>query len=238
MQIMKSSKALTSPIASKSVSFKGVNTEKIFNPNVVLDKFLSEDVIDFAVKSNDNIEKILKANNIATKVNMENITGASQRHFETTYEAAMELAKKNGVKGSDYANLQKGALLHDIGKSLIPTEIIGKPGRLDPHEREIINLHSQLGKEILSTTPLDKSVSNIAWLHHAPIQNVEKARDDLSQIVSVADVYSALSEVRPYKPAMSFEKIQDIMTHDEKLKQGYVTQLLGAVKEGFLEKKC
>lgn len=236
MQIMKSPKISAPTSVPNGVSFKGICTEKIFKPNIVLDKYLSKDVVDFALKSNDKINEILLNNGIKPTINMKNISGISQNHFKTTYEAAMELANKNGIKGKDFSNLQKGSLLHDIGKSLIPTEIIDKPGKLDVHEREIINLHSKLGGEILNTAALDKSVSDIARLHHTPIQDAEKARDELSQIVSVADVYSALSEARPYKAPMSFEKIEDIMTHDEKLKQGYVAQLLGAVKEGFLEK--
>lgn len=217
--------------ATNSIKFKGSPIEA-FKPGVVLDKYLNGDVVSNAMNKNLNINEILIKNGIKPTINLKNIVGASQNHFKTTYEAAMEIANKNGIKGADLDNLQKGSLLHDIGKSLIPTEIIDKPGRLDAHEREIINLHSQLGSEILNTTKLPKPVSDIARLHHTPIQDSEKARDELSQIVSVSDVYSALSEKRPYKEPMSFEKIQDIMMHDEKLKQGYVAQLLGIVKDG------
>ena len=97
---------------------------------------------------------------------------------------------------------------HDIGKIMIPEEILNKNGKLNPEERAIVNTHSRIGYELLKTTGMDSKALSIVRNHHTA---ASMTNDKLSKIVSVADVYSALTEKRAYKGTMSSEDALAIM---------------------------
>lgn len=103
-----------------------------------------------------------------------------------------------------------GALVHDIGKPFIPKEILQKPGRLTPEEFEIMKCHSQYGYDFLKKSfNLSSYVKLIVLQHHErfdglgyPMGIVGDKISYLARIVSIADVYDALTSDRPYKRAM------------------------------------
>ncbi|TPP10381.1 HD-GYP domain-containing protein [Rhizobium glycinendophyticum] len=98
-------------------------------------------------------------------------------------------------------------MLHDIGKLLIPSEILTKPGQLTAHERDIIRHHPEGGFQLLSGHPgLPQLVLDICRLHHEALDGsgypLGLQRDDLAMPVrlsTVCDVFEALTSVRPYK---------------------------------------
>ena len=108
--------------------------------------------------------------------------------------------------------------MHDIGKIGIPDHILLKPGRLAADERSIMQQHTQLGYEILRGSP---SVylqvgATIALSHHEkfdgsgyPHRLAGEAIPQSARIVAVADVFDALTSVRPYKPAWSSSQAVD-----------------------------
>ena len=115
------------------------------------------------------------------------------------------------------------ALLHDVGKSRIPTEILYKPGRLDERERTIMEEHSRLGAEILLETPgtSDLAVA-AAWGHHRrhdktgyPRMPLGSQENPVTHLINVCDVYEALTAIRPYKKAHTSRKAYEIMLADE-----------------------
>jgi HD-GYP domain-containing protein (c-di-GMP phosphodiesterase class II) len=129
--------------------------------------------------------------------------------------------------------LEWASVFHDFGKMLMPKEIINKPGKLDPKERKIINLHAELGYELLKNTSItgkkdiDKRIIDLVKNHHNPMEN---SGDVLCQILSVADIYSALREKRSYKDQMPVEEALDIL--DQKAKNGEVsTEVVNALRE-------
>ena len=109
------------------------------------------------------------------------------------------------------------APLHDIGKIAIPDSILLKPGKLDADEWEIMKTHTTKGREMIDTIisdlgidslPNDTILRNIVELHHEAINGSGYPHglsgDDIpleARIVAVADVYDALTAVRPYKRA-------------------------------------
>ena len=118
-------------------------------------------------------------------------------------------------------DLYRSAPLHDIGKVGIPDRILLKPGKLDPDEWETMKQHTTIGAETLRSVMGERANSflkmslDIAWCHHEKWDGngypraLRGGEIPLSaRILALADVYDALTTVRPYKQAW---------THDEAL---------------------
>ncbi len=117
------------------------------------------------------------------------------------------LGRQIGLDEAAQATLVEGALLHDVGKTRVPVEILRKPAALDQRERRIIERHTIHGAMMLVEVPgLDPLTPTIALEHHrhvtgAGYPDLGAARPHaLSRIVSVADVYEALTGARAYRP--------------------------------------
>lgn len=218
-------------------SFEGAKSKKTNNPitkgigdylvakfpKLYLRRFTNERSIQKALKNNPEIAKILSRKGLEPIIYMENIQGKSSEHFLKTYESAKTQSEK--LPDPQKKQLLKAALLHDIGKVFIPKEIINKPAKLTPEEREIIDLHARLGAEILKTLGVERGVIEAVGLHHTPHYRPDKASSKVAEILSVADVYSALDEDRPYKKRLNKKVIENIMTSDDGLNQKLVKKL-------------
>lgn len=118
--------------------------------------------------------------------------------------------------------------LHDIGKIAIPDNILNKPGRLTPEEFEIMKTHSAIGYSLIEEVPYNKDEpllkisSEICRWHHERYDGrgyPDGLKGDeipiYAQVVSLADVYDALTSERVYKPAYSHEKAVDMILNGE-----------------------
>jgi len=103
---------------------------------------------------------------------------------------------------------------HDIGKVGIPDEILLKPGKLEGEEWEIMKSHANIGYEILKNSKSDflKSGGIIAISHHEKFDGTGYPNGlqgnnipTMGRIVAIADVFDALTTVRPYKPAWEID---------------------------------
>jgi diguanylate cyclase (GGDEF)-like protein len=102
------------------------------------------------------------------------------------------------------------AQLHDVGKAAIPSSILEKPGPLDEHERSLIELHTVIGERILAAAPTLLSIAPIVRATHERLDGTgypDGLRLDqipiCSRIIAVVDAYDAMTNDRPYRPAMS-----------------------------------
>lgn len=103
--------------------------------------------------------------------------------------------------------LGMGAILHDIGKCRVPIDILQKPDKLTDSEFREMKLHTVYGCEIIKNTyRLNSKIANIALQHHEkwdgsgyPLGSAANAIDPLARIVTLADVYDALTSDRVYK---------------------------------------
>ncbi|MCP4753993.1 MAG: PAS domain S-box protein [Proteobacteria bacterium] len=125
-------------------------------------------------------------------------------------------------------DLCQSSILHDIGKVGVPDSILLKPGKLSPEEFTIIKQHSMIGGDAITT--IDSKLENqsfltlgkeVAYYHHEKWngngypRGLKGAEIPLSaRITALADVYDALTTVRPYKKAFSHEKARDIIVKD------------------------
>ncbi|MFN8580601.1 MAG: HD-GYP domain-containing protein [Gemmatimonadaceae bacterium] len=105
--------------------------------------------------------------------------------------------------------LQRGALLHDIGKLGVPASIVNKPGRLSDQERTIMQAHPTLGVTILQPIGAFADILPIIRSHHERLDGMGypdglsgSTIPYLARVLSVADVYDALVSDRPYRAGM------------------------------------
>jgi hypothetical protein len=112
------------------------------------------------------------------------------------------------------------ALLHDVGKELIPLEILHKPGKLDEEEWVIVNRHGRDGARMLAATEgLGDLAPVVSYEHHLAYHDELSSDPDwkphiASEIVCIADVYDALRSERPYREGLAPDKSMRIMEED------------------------
>lgn len=194
------------PVTSNPYSTNiGINDEllAISQPVRFIKKYVNEETIKNAIRQNPNILRILEENKLDTKFNPENVDSIAMSHLIPTSKTAQRVYCNMGHTKDEetYLYLTQAALLHDIGKGFIPSEILNKKGKLTPKERSIIELHNRLSYEILKTTDLNPKVAQLAWEHHDYDKNVKRNHEN--QALTISDVYCALKEHRPYKKPLS-----------------------------------
>ena len=190
----------------ESTISKGIIFEEelaLRQPEKFISLYVNPMVIEEAIMRNPNIVKILRENNLPLDYNIDNVTSIVNSHLLPTARQAQKIYKNLGhsEKEKKYTHLTQAALLHDIGKAFIPSEILNKTGRLSSKERQIVELHNRLSYEILKTTRLHPNVAKYALEHHDYEKNIE--RSDENQSLTVADIYCALKEDRPYKKPLN-----------------------------------
>lgn len=124
---------------------------------------------------------------------------------------ALQVAIAAGADRAELLRVGTAALLHDIGKSRIPQHVLFKQGPLEGEEIEIMRAHARLGGEILlEQKDLDPAAIGAAFCHHMgpgdtgyPRPAVPFEPSGISKLVRVADVFEALTSVRPYKAALT-----------------------------------
>lgn len=195
------------------------NVEEFCTPMQLLKLYSSDEKINQLLKASPKASKMLQSKGIKAETHSSNITEISQGHLRETSVYATEIADALGLSDDDKKTLQKASVLHDYGKALIPPEILNKETALTKEEKDVINLHSELGYELLSKTNLDKRTLSLIRNHH---KYANQNPDLLGQILSVADVYSALREERSYKTALSHSEAVEIL--NQKVETGELNQ--------------
>ena len=170
--------------------------------------------------------------NIQPKVNIEELNKLKQGHLQDTRVTAAKIYSALPQELKREANLpdiQQAALFHDYGKVLIPDSILNKAGQLTEKEREIMNLHSELGYELLKDKNLSENALGLVKYHHQtphgtgyPAINDGFVYGIDSQILNAADKYAALREKRSYKEALSREEALEVMRED--VNKGIISQ--------------
>lgn len=139
-------------------------------------------------------------------------------HSQRVADISVKLAGEMGLSEEYKRILHKGALLHDIGKIGISDLILNKPGKTTEAEFNSLTKHPEIGNEICSNLRFHPLVIDIIRHHHEKIDGTGypdglkgNEIDRLVKIVTVADIYDALTTDRPYRKAKTKEEALSIM---------------------------
>jgi putative nucleotidyltransferase with HDIG domain len=124
---------------------------------------------------------------------------------------SMTLAEQLGFRSDEIRAIGEAALLHDIGKTKTPDEILNKPGLLTAEERRVIEDHTVEGcRLLLESQSNGRLAATVTYEHHMgsqgrgyPSKLYDREPHPVSRLVQVCDVYDALRTRRPFRPPMS-----------------------------------
>lgn len=156
----------------------------------------------------------------------ESKSGQTGRHVKRVSEYSRVIAEGMGLSHDEVETVRIASMMHDIGKLMIPLEILEKPGKLTPEEFEIIKTHVTIGAGMLQKAPgeIMEYAKIIVLEHHERWDGkgyLGKKGNDIAliaRIVAVADVFDALVSKRSYKQAWTVEAafnqiVEDRGTH-------------------------
>lgn len=160
-----------------------------------------------SVISRDNIELLAVLGKLT-----ELRDGETAGHNLRVTAYALLFAEALGVPQDEVVRTAKGALLHDVGKMVVPDRILAKPGPLTLEERAEMTKHVRHGVEIVSQSEALQDATMVVAAHHEhydgkgyPLGISGEAIPREARLFALVDVFDALTSARVYKPALSVE---------------------------------
>lgn len=216
--------ALSNPLIAIFLCFIGIFLSQLFKYGAYLNKKAEE--------TNTIQENMI----VSFAEVVENKSEQTGKHVKRVAEYSYVLALALGFSEEEAEKIKLASMMHDIGKLLVPTEILEKPARLSDEEFQEIKKHPGYGVQLLNTASGDVLIlaKKIAHDHHERIDgngypdHLRAQEISLEgRIVSVADVYDALTSKRSYKEAWDERKAY------EEIIKGSGTQFDSKVVEAF-----
>lgn len=157
-------------------------------------------------------------------------------HCKRTAELSLQLSCEFPV---DEEKMYQAALIHDLGKIMLPKEILYKKEPLTKEEKMFIDMHSVLGYQMVKKDNVDVQICQMILYHHGEkfrfYKNLEQVNDATmlaAEIIRVADAFDALTSVRTYRNAVSAKEAMHIMKKDKIFNM----EVLASLKKQWLEK--
>jgi HD-GYP domain-containing protein (c-di-GMP phosphodiesterase class II) len=208
-----------------------------------IDDFTNNTVLDMNEMS-DAVHSIIDEimTNPDVQVSLNDIGSSDEytfSHSVSTTVYSLLIAKQLGYNRSMLEKLGAGTLLHDMGKVLLDKKILNKQGPLEPEEFEYLKKHTTLGYEALKKCPNLTELSRIISLYHHermdglgyPMGIPAAELHEFTRIVSIADVYDALTSDRCYRKKWSSDKAVNYLVEfaesrfDTKLVSVFIKQI-------------
>jgi putative two-component system response regulator len=152
-------------------------------------------------------------------------------HSERVQEYALLLAEQANLSKGEVEMLRMGALLHDIGKISLPDTILNKPGPLTHDEHLVVQQHTLQGMHIVEPLRSIRHAIPLIRSHHErcdgrgyPDGLTGEKIPAVVRVLSIADVFDAISSPRPYRPALSHARCLDLLRKEAR--QGAFDPLL------------
>lgn len=139
-------------------------------------------------------------------------------HSERVTHTAMEIGRRVGFEQADLERLRRGGLLHDIGKIAVPPQILNKAGPLTAEEQSVIQAHPRIGADIVKPIAAFHELVPLVLYHHELLDGsgypeglAGEAIPPLVRVLTVADIFDALTSDRPYRRGLSCEAALTIL---------------------------
>jgi putative two-component system response regulator len=134
-------------------------------------------------------------------------------HEKRVGSLAFAIAEKMNLSNEKKESIYYAGYLHDIGKLMVPSEILSKPGKLSKSEYSLVKDHVQSGFDLIKNIELAWPISEIVFQHHERIDGsgypLGLKDEEISleaKILAVSDVVEAMTTHRPYRPSFSRDK--------------------------------
>lgn len=195
-----------------------------FNKSINVDQIKNtvSDIVDDILNNSENI--------IVNMLDIKNFDDYTYEHSVNVAVYSIILGKSLNYNVRELNKLGVGAILHDIGKILIPPEILFKEGKLNDEEYQIVKDHSELGYDYIKDAREISPVSKAAILSHHerldgsgyPRRKKGEELHDFAKIVAITDVYDALTSDRTYRKRWPVhEAISYIMSNSDQKFDNY-----------------
>ena len=168
----------------------------------------------------------------------------SEIHSRRVSDISEKLAKAYGLNRHKISEVKTAALLHDIGKIIVPLEILNKKGKLSNNEYNSMKTHCEIGFRILNSTSNMRDVARIVLNHHERWdgagypRGISKEEIPLeARIISIADSVDAMTSKRTYREMISYEEaLQEVINNsgtqfDPKLVEVFKDNFVEIIKE-------
>ncbi|MCX6560719.1 MAG: PAS domain S-box protein [Candidatus Aminicenantes bacterium] len=172
---------------------------------------LVSDITD-RMKSSERLRKSLHATVHAIAVTVETKDPYTAGHQRRVADLAGSIAVEMGLSGDQIEGIRMAAVIHDIGKISVPTEILSSPRKLSAAEFSLIKTHVGSGYEILKDVEFPWPIARMVLEHHERIDGSGYpeglTRDEIlieSRVIAVADVVEAMASNRPYRPSVGID---------------------------------
>jgi putative nucleotidyltransferase with HDIG domain len=209
----------------------------------ITERKLSEEKL---LKSYENLQKTLNdAINTMAKI-VETRDPYTAGHQQKVADLSTAIAREMKLEDTRIDQLRMSAIIHDIGKIYIPSDILSRPGKLSDMEFALIKAHAQAGYDIVKGMDFPCAIAQAILQHHERLDgsgypNQLKGEDTLleAKILAVADVIEAMAAHRPYRPALGIEKaLEEISKNKGRLYDpDVVDACLGLFNSGKFEFK-
>jgi putative nucleotidyltransferase with HDIG domain len=181
----------------------------------------------FGRERRGRVESLVELNNAyrGTALLLGNVVEADDQytgeHSRGVVALALEVGRRLDLDDDQLRNLEFASLLHDVGKVAIPKAIINKPGKLDPHEWQVIKTHTIEGQRMLDQIGgFMSEVGRIVRSHHErwdgggyPDGLAGAAIPAEARIIACCDTWNAMTTTRPYRAALSRHQAAHELRH-------------------------
>jgi PAS domain S-box-containing protein/putative nucleotidyltransferase with HDIG domain len=167
----------------------------------------------------NSLQELLEGTVNALSIATEKRDPYTAGHQRRVAQLACAIAQELGFSSKKIKDIRIAAILHDLGKIHLPTDILNKPGSLTDLEMQLIRTHPQIGYEIIETVPFAGPVAQMILQHHERMDGsgypLGLSGSDIiagARILGVADVVEAMASHRPYRPALGIDKALEEVT--------------------------
>jgi len=221
----------------------------LYHEGIVIDITERKKVEELTREANENLRKHIFEMNKAFEQTIRVLASTAEAkdpytagHQRRVAELAKAIAGEMGMGADGERRVELAAMVHDIGKVEVPTEILSKPGKLNPVELELVKSHAEASYRILKEIKISWPLAEIVHQHHESLDGTGYpqglAGEQIlleARIIRVADTIEAISSHRPYRPGLgldvAFKDLED--NRGSKYDPAVTDACLSVFRKGF-----